>query len=782
MHAGTGPGLRAVVAATFAVMIALTGGSSSSGCVGTIEGPDATAGDESQDPQVPDESIAALAGCPELPVQRVVAKAFEVGNGPENTLDHSLGTRWSCLGGGCWIQYDLGIARSVKGVAVAWYNGATRTFQYEVATSNDGTSFTRVASGSSSLTTQLQHYPFAETSARYVRLTALGNTATGNTATSWQSVTEVNACAGTPPPLTTQQQYLKTHLESGITGFMASINDSSAESRKAIWAALGMLTLGQSASSAETLIRRVLDRQKSDGTIPWNLNNDNVNDANATAFVMQSLAPLLSHYSGRLSSGFRSYALPKIAKAIDALKAHVVPESYTNIFVMQTVDRILLSEWLGDSTRAAEAYAELDKWIAYTKSAGIAEYDSPTYYKVTLGSLVMGYLYPRRFVERSKLKAALDYVWTDTGANYFEGRGGTLSGPHSRDYDFLKGLGGIELYTYTAGWRSQPGAFSLDAALLLESELNYGYQPSRGMRRPPSEQRVVTQWWGTNGSDGYDRYHYVTPGFTIGSVGRSAGRTDKNITVEVATAKNMPMITVIADDTDKPYGIASSTKDIFHLKHNPAVAQDKGVMLATLDVETRATSPTTVATNVVFPLDADQIRLKGANVDKTKLDQSNGYEIAAAMNDVLVIREGTSVVGVKFFRASACGGATTKIVLKSDSTGQPKRAARLAAYHWRSSTPLDNNLTCRARVGLLIKASSTLSVTQIEQELAATVTYSTSSTNVWTSSVTVGGVALRVSRDLANRTTLAREVNGSPMKFGRLTLNGQSIAPGFPTF
>ncbi|MDC0709957.1 heparin lyase I family protein [Stigmatella sp. ncwal1] len=113
------------------------------------------------------------------------------GSVASNTQDDNLATRWSHLGPGSWIQYDLGSAKNISGAAVAWHMGNTRTSPFSLAVSTDGSQFTSVYSGTSSgTTTAAETYRFTEKSARYLRIRV-----DGNSASQWSSITEARVCA-----------------------------------------------------------------------------------------------------------------------------------------------------------------------------------------------------------------------------------------------------------------------------------------------------------------------------------------------------------------------------------------------------------------------------------------------------------------------------------------------------------------------------------------------------------------------------------------------------------
>jgi glucose/arabinose dehydrogenase len=113
------------------------------------------------------------------------------GNAPANTVDNSLGTRWSGNGDGASIQYDLGTTQNVARISVAVYQGNVRHNRFDLQVSLDATSWTTVFSGENSGTTTLQEpFDFAPTPGRYVRY--VGHMAD---TTSWNSVTEVDIFA-----------------------------------------------------------------------------------------------------------------------------------------------------------------------------------------------------------------------------------------------------------------------------------------------------------------------------------------------------------------------------------------------------------------------------------------------------------------------------------------------------------------------------------------------------------------------------------------------------------
>ncbi|GAA4844639.1 hypothetical protein GCM10023310_23210 [Paenibacillus vulneris] len=117
-----------------------------------------------------------------------VTASADDGNVPANTVDGNLATRWSASGDNQWIQYDLGSSKKVAYVKIAFQSGDTRTFNFDIKTSADGTTFTTAKSNvTSAMNNSLQTFDFPDVSgARYVRI--IGHM---NSASAWNSYTEV---------------------------------------------------------------------------------------------------------------------------------------------------------------------------------------------------------------------------------------------------------------------------------------------------------------------------------------------------------------------------------------------------------------------------------------------------------------------------------------------------------------------------------------------------------------------------------------------------------------
>jgi hypothetical protein len=140
---------------------------------------------------------SATGSCANLPISGVTSTAVDGANVAANVLDNNFETRWSSFGKGAWIQADLGATQSVCSVGIAWHSGTQRKSNFEIAVSNDGSTYSTVFTGQSSGTSTAMETYAVTGSGRYVRVTV-----NGNTVNDWASITELRVSGGsTTPPV-----------------------------------------------------------------------------------------------------------------------------------------------------------------------------------------------------------------------------------------------------------------------------------------------------------------------------------------------------------------------------------------------------------------------------------------------------------------------------------------------------------------------------------------------------------------------------------------------------
>ena len=109
------------------------------------------------------------------------------GNIAENVLDLDMNTRWSSEGTDEYLLFDLGAEYELSKIWMAFYSGDKRSTTFEILTSQDNESFTRIFAGQSSGTTaNPETFSFDKTKARYVKIIYHGNNLNF-----WNSVSEV---------------------------------------------------------------------------------------------------------------------------------------------------------------------------------------------------------------------------------------------------------------------------------------------------------------------------------------------------------------------------------------------------------------------------------------------------------------------------------------------------------------------------------------------------------------------------------------------------------------
>ena len=263
--------------------------------------------------------------------------------------------------------------------------------------------------------------------------------------------------------------------------------------------------------------------------------------------------------------------------------------SYTNMELMNTVNLLLFGQIVTDDTASNVGKQALQQWIDYTKSNGIAEYNSPTYDGVSLDSLLMGLLYSTDVSVRTSLKGGLDTFWTSLEANFFSGRE-DLAGAHSRDYDFLEGDGGIFYYLWLEGLKNSRintgDTVDIGEVFALENGL------AAGGYHPDLTALPALPKWIVNSNPtvlNSDRTNFVTSDFALASASANYGPQDKLINLELTSTKDVfPAITIVPDIFDAPYGEVEIPDGSGHLKPthltlNPASVQKESMLLTLLD-------------------------------------------------------------------------------------------------------------------------------------------------------------------------------------------------------
>ena len=213
----------------------------------------------------------------------------------------------------------------------------------------------------------------------------------------------------------------------------------------------------------------VLTRQMQDqdphsknwGNLRWYWRDAGVTDTNAVEFCMQDALLIHIRHGDWLPPAAKKELADLLRLGVEGCLRHRVPTDYTNIAILNAGNLIVLGERLDRADAAREGYRRLDAICLRTAAFGVHEFCSPTYYGTDLNGLLLIHTYARGKRERQQAEALLQLFWTDIAANWFPAAQ-RLGGCHSRSYDYLRGLGGLDWHLWIHGWLESPSAGSAE--------------------------------------------------------------------------------------------------------------------------------------------------------------------------------------------------------------------------------------------------------------------------------------------------------------------------------
>ena len=135
-----------------------------------------------------------------IPITKVTANGDDGGGSvASNVVDKNLSTRWAKKGLGSWSQLELESQSPICSIDIAWYKGNSRSYNFEISSSNDGSTFDKIYSGESSgKSLAPEKYELGNgVSARFLRITVNGNTASDKDQNTYAAITEINVTGNT---------------------------------------------------------------------------------------------------------------------------------------------------------------------------------------------------------------------------------------------------------------------------------------------------------------------------------------------------------------------------------------------------------------------------------------------------------------------------------------------------------------------------------------------------------------------------------------------------------
>lgn len=587
---------------------------------------------------------------------------------------------------------------------------------------------------------------------------------------------------------------LKPRIEAGL-GEVESLQRSQKGDpvvRELGAAALAYMMVAQDSGKALATLDEIfalqdMDRAKQNfGNVPWQKGHPEIDDSNAIEFTALPLAALYLKYRGSLPAEARDRMRMHLEAALVAVEGHRVPVWYTNIYLMNLANRILLGECVDNVEAVAQGKANLEGWLEFTGKNGITEYNSAVYAGVQLD--VLHTLY--NLVKNPEIKRltgrALDYVWTDAAANYFPAAE-AMSGSSSRSYSFLGHDLNVNQYYYLYGFQETlPGRVGgLWGELFAWANGVWGgYAPSLDLKQLAEEPvRVIRQRVGEE--DGKDRYNYITPSFALGTSSFFYEHQDRQVSLMLNSPKNLPVVSVVLDPFNAPYGKVRILEThgghykIMHLRNEISAVQEKGAALALMNLASEASKKIggSVATNVILPLQADELSVDGNPVKWSK------EAIPVSKDSVIGIREGRAAVAIRLFQADPAMEGHPVFYLRND--GARYGAGRLVAYHSRGKDGVTPVKLLRSGVIILAReCASEEEFARFFQEARSWKIEGAMEGDIW--KVTASGpspnamgssLTLTAALDIPGKRTAQRLVNGLPYDGSRVfTVNDRDLA------
>ena len=409
------------------------------------------------------------------------------------------------------------------------------------------------------------------------------------------------------------------------------------------------------------------------GNFRWSWRDGFVMDLNAVDFCMQTGSLLARDHLDKMSAAQREKFLVILDRAIAGCLAHRVRDSYTNIAVMNAANLILLGEARSRRDVFAEGVKRLDSFTLEVALFGVYEYSSPTYTAVDIVNLHRLHAYVRDSAVRDRAERLLKLFYTDICASALA-PAGRLAGPHSRDYDYLYGMGGVAPLLRAVGVTAPlPGP---PERPIPELTLSNWRPPASITSLASLTPRSIVSFWGEDD----DRYRTLWVGrhVALGVSGANYWNMDIPLAVDFASTTRKVRGYFIADARRDPYGMKKIPEGngphqkTLHLRPFWCGVQrgrDALGLVVYRPGDVPPDSPT-LESHFVFPSDVDEIRVGNSLVaterDPPPLKPMHGRPFAHPLQpgDCVFVRHGggACAVRVAWSRSIAGDGAPAAVV------------------------------------------------------------------------------------------------------------------------
>ena len=416
------------------------------------------------------------------------------------------------------------------------------------------------------------------------------------------------------------------------------------------------------------------------GNFRWNWRDGFVMDYNAVDFCMEHGVLIARDHMDLLTPGQRAKFQSLLDWSIRGCLAHRVRDSYTNIAIMNAVNLVLLGEVCGRPEVFAEGVKRLDAFMLNTALYGVCEYSSPTYTAVDVSNLHRLHANVRDPAVKAKADRLLRLFWSDLAASSFAGAG-RLGGPHSRDYDYLYGMGGVAPYLRQAGL--VPALAGPDSTLVEYAEDDW--RPDEFIhalaRRVP---RLVENRWGDEEAN--FRVYWAGRHVALGVAGANYWNMDIPLAVDFESTNRMVRGYFIADGRRDPYGRKripegqGPHQKTLHLRPYWAGAQRtrEALGLVVYRHEDIPEETPTLESHLVFPSDVDEILVDGERVE---LDAGRPFSRELPPGTPVFVRHGGGAMGVRVVWTRGIGGRPAKTALVWDALADVPACRLTVAHH-----------------------------------------------------------------------------------------------------
>ncbi|MGV7235421.1 MAG: hypothetical protein ACQ9ET_04105 [Nitrosomonadaceae bacterium] len=543
-----------------------------------------------------------------------------------------------------------------------------------------------------------------------------------------------------------------------------------------------------------TLQNQVLNSDSSRyGYFEWIVGKSTSDDVyihNSNEFALESFGPILLEYSQFFDDDFIQKMKVQCRIGLDYMMQRPIQLHWTNIYLIQTANHILLGQALGDEYVLNRGIDMLEQWLVYTRLGGMCEYDSPIYSVLQVGPLAR----IDRYCENPEIKqlasAGLDYFYTDYAANYFAGDG-SLSGPAARCYNTLYNNGAVYWLYYINGISDLYSDDTGGSILLLDQTYQVRSEVKEIANMPV---KYVQQRCGLNLDA--DRINYITKDFYIGSASEDVMPHDKLFTIGFGGEKRLPQIVLQEDTWDRPYGYYGVPKEKkwrpgdFE-RVSPSPVQDKDTVLFLIDVDAATARWESASdshwgpmmtTTLIVPLSADAIGVLSDGEFSSVNIPEEIYEKQLKYGDWVVFKEGNSLAALYLFKSYDTNGKETPWILKYDGDvvkdpikKMPSKVGRLVTYHYKKKpeTLKDNMLTGFAAT---VKSTDQFKTTQEFCDYLTSIEIDVDfDGREYAASFNDGKRNLRTSRDVISNETIERTINGQPYKSRVFAVNGKDV-------